>query len=299
MLRTPLSNARTDRLENLTPEQILGIFASFHQAGTRRDLHKELADAWGALFSGLYLSAEDLVSGIQDGSGQLGNGNEQMLRDFISADCTSGGSFVLDVISRGGKIDRAALIMIADLQDLAKLDQKGSTALHLLADACDKRIRPVMVRKAGKKLLSEVFDSRDLPVLFSIFALTDLCRDDLRAIEEVFSRDELQHIRSRKRFGKTGLELFTAASRALLSHAPQERNKFFVNRAVMDTNAGGAIRDQGNSNCGSETRASGSGSKNADGADGPVMNISEQFDDLVTSPLDSVGSIMRRKPGTR
>ena len=49
MLRTPLSNARTDQLENLTPEQILGIFASFHQAGTRRDLHKELADAWGAL----------------------------------------------------------------------------------------------------------------------------------------------------------------------------------------------------------------------------------------------------------
>jgi hypothetical protein len=130
------------------------------------------------------------------------------------------------VISKGGNIERAALIMIADFADSASVEHNGTTALHLLAEACDKRVRPVIIERAGKRLLSSVYGQRDLPVLFSIFSLTDLCREDLDAIAKVFSRDELRRVMSRNRMGRNALEVFLEAAAKLNRYAPLERNRF-------------------------------------------------------------------------
>ena len=226
MFRTPLSSDKIDRLERLKPDQLLALFSSCMRAGYRRDLHSDFAEAWGNLFATLYLSADDLVSGMQGGDRPLGAAGERVLREFIKTDCAAGGFFILDVISKGGNIDRAALIMIADFSDIASVEHNGTTALHLLSDACDKRVRPVMIERAGKRLLSSVYDRRDLPVLFSIFSLTDLCREDLDAITKVFSRDELRMVMSRNRTGRNALEVLLEAAAKLNRYAPLERNRF-------------------------------------------------------------------------
>ena len=70
----------------------------------------------------MFLSAEELVDEMQSGEQRLGDGEKRMLREFIKADCANGGAFVLNVIKKGGNIDPAALIMIADLEDLAGID---------------------------------------------------------------------------------------------------------------------------------------------------------------------------------
>lgn len=234
MFRTPLPRDKTDRLERLTPDQILAIFASCVRGGYRRDMHGDFAEAWGTLFSNLYLSADDLVSGMQAGDHPLGKAGERVLREFIKTDCAAGGFFVLDVIRKGGNIDRAALIMTADLSDIASVECNGTTALHLLADACDKRVRPVLIGRAGKHLLSSVYDRRDLPVLFSIFALTDLCREDLEAIAKVFSPDELRVVMSRNRTGRNALVVFMEAAGKLKRYAPLERHMFEATCAIRD-----------------------------------------------------------------
>jgi hypothetical protein len=234
MFRTPLPGGRTDRLEQLKPDQILTIFASCLQRGYRRDLHSDFAAAWGNLFSTLYLSADDLVTGMQAGEHPLGEAGERILREFIKTDCAAGGFFILDVISKGGNIDRAALIMIADMNDIASVEHNGTTALHLLADACDKRVRPVMIERAGKRLLSSVYDRRDLPVLFLIFGLTDLCGDDLDAIAKIFSRDDLRMVMSRNRTGRNALVVFMEAAGKLKRYAPLERHAFEATRAIRD-----------------------------------------------------------------
>lgn len=242
MFRTPLPGGRTDQLEHLKPDQILAIFSSCLRTGYRRDLHGDFALVWGNLFSALYLSADDLVTGMQGGDHPLGNAGEHLLREFIKADCAAGGFFILDVISKGGNIDRAALIMIADMNDIASVEHNGTTALHLLADACDRRVRPVMIERAGKQLLSRLYDRRDLPVLFSIFGLTDLCREDLDAIAKVFSRDELSRVMSRNRTGRNALQIFLEAAAKLNRYAPLERNRFettWATRTAKPEDTGG------------------------------------------------------------
>ena len=128
MFRTPIPNADRSRLENFGTDQLLGLFSSCTKTGSRVVDNSLLSDAWGTLFSRLYLSAGELVDEMQRGEHRLDDEQETMLREFIRADCSKGGLFVLNVIHKGGTIDRAALIMIADLDDFAGIEYNGSTA---------------------------------------------------------------------------------------------------------------------------------------------------------------------------
>jgi hypothetical protein len=229
MLRTPLPNSDLARLENCRPVELLGMFETSLKTGSKRPAFVPLPDAWGRLFSELFLSAEELVDRMERGEYRLRDDQVLMLREFIRADCLTGGSFTLDVIKSGGKIDRAALVMIADLEDLAGTGLNGTTAIHLLADACDKRIRPALIRKAGKRLLSVLYDQRGLPVIFSIFSLCDLGSEDLDAVASVFSRDELRNIMSKNRAGNTALDIFTSLSASMKRYPRMERNALMRN----------------------------------------------------------------------
>ena len=123
MFRSPIPNAEQAILENIGSAQLITLFESCLKTGLRGTNVRQLAEAWGTLFSNHYLSAEELVDEMQRGEQRLGARNEQILKEFVKADCRSGGVFVLNVIKKGGNIDRAALIMIADLEDLAGIDR--------------------------------------------------------------------------------------------------------------------------------------------------------------------------------
>jgi len=235
MFRTPIPNADRSRLENFGTDQLLGLFSSCTKTGSRVVDNSLLSDAWGTLFSRLYLSAGELVDEMQRGEHRLDDEQETMLREFIRADCSKGGLFVLNVIHKGGTIDRAALIMIADLDDLAGIEYHGSTALHLLADTCDKWGRPALVRKAGPRLLSSVYDRRGIPVIFTIYSLGDICLSDLDALATVFSKDDLKKIMCKSRTGKNALTVFNEIALSLKSHASLERHVFFRPSAMKDT----------------------------------------------------------------
>jgi hypothetical protein len=237
MFRTPIPNEHIARLENYGPDQLVGLFGASRTSGSRVIDYGQLSDAWGMLFSGLYLSGGELIDEMQRGEHRIKEEDEHMLREFIRGDSRSGGLFVLKVIKKGGSIDRAALLMIADLEDLTGIEYNGTTAIHLLADACDKGIRPVLIQKAGKKLLSAAYDQRGIPVIYTIFALGDVCMSDLNAIAAVFSKDELKEVMCRNRTGKDALTVFSEITLSLKSHASLDRHMFFKASAAKDTDA--------------------------------------------------------------
>jgi hypothetical protein len=117
------------------------------------------------------------------------------------------------------------------------------TAIHLIVGACDKRVRPALIRRAGKRLLSQVYDRRGLPVIFSIFGLCDLDMEDLDAIASVFSRDELREIMSKNRSGNNALDVFTNVSASMKRYPRMERNALVRNAfyipAAKDTRKDG------------------------------------------------------------
>jgi hypothetical protein len=230
-LRSLPPNAHLSMLEQCGSAELLGLFEACLRTRPGKAEYDLLAAAWGRIFSDIYLSAEELVDDMQQTERRFPSDREQQLREFIRADCATGGSFVLEVIRNGGKIDRAALIMIADLADLATIERNGQMAIQLLLSACDKSGRSVLIRRAGKHLLSRVYDQRGLPLVFSIFGLCDLCMEDLDAIASVFSRDELKTIMSRSRTGKTALDAFISAVAAMKRYPSRERDAFMVRNA--------------------------------------------------------------------
>jgi hypothetical protein len=203
------------------------------------------------------------------------------------------------VIAKGGTIDRAALFMIADLRDLALLSHAGTTALHMLIDACDREIRPALIVRAGKDLLSGVFDSRGMPVIFTIFSLTDLNGDDLDAIARVFTPQELAKVMNRNRTGRNALDVFHEASERFKTHAPGERNKFFVSHAIRNTNMEGDLRTQ----VSSDSHAGGSSGARIHGPDqrkehestGSGQSDAERYEERMGNPLDNIASMMKRR----
>ena len=209
-------------------------YSSLPEDGFPADEHGQLPDVWGTLFSRMYLSPVELVEAMQGGEHRLGIESERMLTEFIKADCAGGGAFVLAVIKQGGMIDRSALIMIADLSDLASVEDDGTTALHRLMSACDPRVRPALITRAGSGLLSGVYDRNGLPLLMSIFGLADLCTADLDAITAVFSKDELRQVMCRNGMGRSALEVFIEVSAMLEGTSSPERNTFYTARAVRD-----------------------------------------------------------------
>jgi len=233
-----------EHLEDLSTDQLYGLFAYYAKKRPSGVPYGNLAEAWGLFFGGLYLSAEELLEGMQGAGSRLSADRSEIMREFIHADCQKGGTFVLDVIRKGGKIGRAALIMVAGFPDLAGVESRGSTALHLLASACDRRARIALIGRAGKEALSGIFDARGMPVLFTIMGLSDLTREDLDAIGKIFSRDELRTIKSRTRTGRNGLQMFTEAHRRLKTREPAERNAFSIPRAVKNTNMRGELGSQ-------------------------------------------------------
>lgn len=237
------------------------------------------------------------------GKHPLGIDKEQFLREFIQADCASGGGFVFEVIRKGGNIDRGALMMLAGLEDLATLTYRDTTALHMLAEACDKTIRPAFIRRAGKKALADFYDKRGLPVLYTILSLTDLRGDDLKAIGQVFSRDELRSIKNKNRTGKSILEVYTEATQRLKGRLPGERNAFAISHAVKSTNQRGEMKSQMRSPSRGghpATDIMGDG-RRTDDPDSDAENTGSQvrYRDLLSNPLDDFGRVARRKLGRK
>ena len=289
-----------EHLEDLSTDQLFGLFAYYAKKRTAVVPYGDLAEAWGLFFSGLYLSAEELLEGMPGPGSLLPADRGDILREFIHADCQKGGAFVLNVIRKGGKIDRAALIMVADFSDLAKVESRGFTALHLLASACDRRGRTALIGQAGKEALTGVFDARGMPVLFTILGTSDLSREDLDAVEKVFSRDELRGIRSRNRTGKNALQMYVEARQRLKSRDPTERNAFSIPRAVKNTNMRGEL--------GSQMQSRGRGGHDAHLAGRDVMGenrgegngtgmpgAAEKYDDLMKQPLDNLRGMLKRR----
>jgi hypothetical protein len=230
MLRTPLPNAHLSRLEKCGSAELLALFETCLKTGLKKSAYNLLPDAWGRLFSELFLSAEELVDEMQQGKRRFSEDDERMLREFVKADCRDGGSFVIHVIKNGGKIDRAALIMIADLDDLTEIKHNGIMAIQMLIEACDKKARPALITRAGKRLL-QIYDQRGIPLIFIIFGLCDLCEKDLDAIASVFSKDELKNIMSRSRTGKNAFEVFMEVSALMKKYPAMNRNASLVRNA--------------------------------------------------------------------
>jgi CheY-like chemotaxis protein len=221
--KTPIPNMALTLLENSEHEDLLGIFETCLKKRTIRSECVRLADAWRVLFSGMHLSGAELVEEMQAADHKLGVPRQRMLCEFIKADCASGGRFVLKVIKEGGVIDRAALIMVADLKDLAGVVQDGTPAIHLLATSCDMRVRPTLIRKAGTQLLSSVFDRNGMPVLYLIFGMGNISRFDLEAIAEVFSKEDLKKTMVQSRLGRNALEVFNELSTVLGMNKPRKQ----------------------------------------------------------------------------
>ncbi len=303
MARFPVPGSGRERLEDLSTDQLFGLFAHYAEKKNSAVPSRELADAWGLLFSGIYLAAEELVSAMQAGDHRLPPEREAILTGFIRADCRSGGAFVLAVARSGGKIDRAALIMLADLSDLGSVESGGSTALHLLAAACDRRVRPALIERAGKPALGGIFDARGIPVLFTILGLSDIARQDITAIEKVFSKDELRAIKSKNRAGRNALQMYTEVLRRLNVHEPRERNAFAIARAVKNTKLGGSgMRPGPRKSAQQDARHHASDimgeSTPGERADDGTSDISKRYGDLTTSPLDTFGGLARKKGGS-
>ena len=212
-------------LERATPRQLFELFESSLNAGPKKPDFRKLTSAWGILFSSLFLSPMEMQSEIQN---KISTENLAMLREVIKSDCARQGRFVSDVIKKGEQIDRLALILIADLRDLGGIERDGVPAIHLLTRACDKSIRPVLIEKAGKHLLSSVFDRDGMPVFFTILGLGNLTIYDINAIEKVFSKDDLRQVMVQKRTGRNGLEAFTEIS-------TQMREKLALQRKRLTT----------------------------------------------------------------
>jgi len=229
MLRTPSPNARLSKLERCGSQELFGILERCLKSGSTNTPYGPLAAVWGRLFSELFLSAEELIDDITRGECRVCDHHERMLKDLIRADCACGGPFILDVIRSGGKIDRTALIMYADMDDLLGVEYSGKPALLLLLEVCDKRVRPVLIRKAGTRL--RTYDRRGIPLIFSVFGLCDLGTEDLDAMASVFTDDDLRKIMSRSRNGKTAFEEFMNVSAQIRRYNPRERN------AMIERNA--------------------------------------------------------------
>ncbi|MEI8332200.1 MAG: hypothetical protein WCF90_11240 [Methanomicrobiales archaeon] len=81
--------------------------------------------------------------------------------------------------------------MLANVEELAGIEYNGMKAIHQLFDACDKKIRPTLIREMGKCLRSQIYYRRGIPTNFHFFSLVDICGDYRDSIAGIFSNDRL------------------------------------------------------------------------------------------------------------
>lgn len=245
-------------IEKASPRELIDLLGSSLADGPKRPDAGTLFMAWGALFSNLFLSSADLQNDIDT----ISREDRELLSRVIHEDCTRrGGKFVLSLIQKGATLDRAALVVIANLNDLAAVMQDGEPAIILLIKTCDKSTRPLLIEKAGKRLLAGVNDRDGIPALFTLFGLGDLSLYDIVAVEKVFTKEELKKIVPKTGLGRSAFEPFNEIANRIRASLAHQRKSFLSARAGAASEAGngkdgedesGSMDGNGNETGGSE-----------------------------------------------
>ncbi|PKG32761.1 response regulator [Methanoregula sp.] len=248
-LRMTMPQSSLSWIEKATPRQLIDLFGTSVAGGQKRPNPGTLFMAWGALFSSLFLSSSDLQNDIDT----ISREDRELLCRVIHDDCTrSGGKFVFTILQKGANLDRAALVVIANLSDLATVTQDGEPAIILLIKTCDKSIRPLLIEKAGKRLLAGVNDRDGIPALFSVFGLGDLSVYDIEAVEKVFTKEELKKVVPKTGLGRSAFDAYTEIATRLKESLAHQRKSFMNARA-------GAAAEAGNGKTGEDGAASAEG----------------------------------------
>ena len=90
------------RLEEMKPCELADLFPAYLCKKPVPVPYADLAEAWGYLFSALYLSAEELVGDPGTCAGPFCGVAKETFATFIREDCrNNGGAFVIQVIQKG------------------------------------------------------------------------------------------------------------------------------------------------------------------------------------------------------
>ncbi|HEX3000820.1 MAG TPA: response regulator [Methanoregula sp.] len=235
-LRMAMPQSSLSWIEKATPRQLIELFGTSFSNSPKRPDPETLFMAWGTLFSGLFLSSSDLQNDIDT----ISREDRDLLGRVIHEDCTRcGGKFVFTILQKGANLDRAALVVIANLNDLAGATLDGEPAINLLLRTCDKSIRPCLIEKAGKRLLAGVYDREGVPVLFTILGLGDLSVYDIEAIERVFTKEELKKILPKTGLGRPAFDAYLEVATRIRESLAHQRKSFMNARAGAAENGGG------------------------------------------------------------
>lgn len=227
-LRIPMPQSSLSWIEKASHRQLIELIGSSLTEGAKKPDDNTLFMAWGTLFSNLFLSSSDLQTDIDT----ISEEDRELLRKVIHEDCTRSGKFVFSVIKKGANLDRSALVMIANFNDLARVEQDGEPALLLLMKTCDKSIRPALIVKAGKTLLAGIYDSNGVPLIFTVFGLSDLSVYDIDAIDKVLTKEELKKIMPKSGLGRSALDAYTEIATRMRENLAHQRKSFMNARAV-------------------------------------------------------------------
>lgn len=226
-IRIPMAHSSLTWIEKASNHQLIELLGSSLIKGPKKPDDTTLFMAWGTLFSNLFLSSSDLQADIDT----ISEEDRELLKKVIHEDCVRSGKFVFSVIKKGANLDRSALVMIANLNDLARVQQDGEPAILLLMKTCDKTIRPALIVKAGKTLLAGIYDSNGVPLIFTVFGLSDLSVYDIDAIDKVLTKEELKKIMPKSGLGRNALDAYTEIATRMRENLALQRKSFMNARA--------------------------------------------------------------------
>lgn len=227
-LRIPMAHSSLTWIEKATPRQLIDLIGSSLTDGQKKPDDTTLLMAWGTLFSNLFLSSSDLQIDLD----LISDEDRELLKKVIHEDCARSGKFVFTLIKKGANLDRSALIMIANLNDLGRVEQDGEPALLLLMKTCEKSIRPALIVKAGKTLLAGIYDSNGVPLIFTVFGLSDLSIYDIDAIDKVLTKEQLKKIMPKSGLGRSALDAYTEIATRMRENLALQRKSFMNARAA-------------------------------------------------------------------
>ena len=236
-IRIPMAHSSLSWIEKATPRQLIDLIGSSLGGGVKKPDETMLFMAWGTLFSNLFLSSSDLQEDIDT----ISEADRALLEKVIHEDCAHNGKFVFTIIKKGANLDRSALVMVANFNDLARVEQDGEPAILLLMKTCDRSIRPALIVKAGKTLLAGIYDSNGVPLIFTIFGLSDLNVFDIDAIDKVLTKEELKKIVPKSGLGRNALDTYTEIATKMRENLAQQRKSFMNARAATAEPESGGI----------------------------------------------------------